>query len=298
MVRSTVERQIGERTLLLTNQEKVLYPEIGLTKGDVVQYYLEIAAVLLPHLLGRPLTLKRYPDGVHKFFFYEKNCPSHRPEWMRTTTVRSTRKTVEYCLVDEPAGLVWMANLASLELHPLLATEDDVQCPTKLTFDLDPGAPATITQCCRVALDLFTLFDDFGLQAFPKTSGSKGMQLEVPLNTPLTYEQTKPFALAVAQLLESRRPDDVVSKMEKALRPGKVLIDWSQNDDSKTTVAAYSLRALPQATVSTPVTWDEVAAGADGSPLAFTMSEVLERVAEHGDRQAPVLSLQQGLPRL
>ena len=298
---TSVEVEVEGRQLKLSNFDKVLYPEAGFTKGQVIDYYTRVAPALLPHLRRRALTLKRYPNGVDGQFFYEKNCPKHRPPWVETLSVWSARNKadVNYCLIDELAGLVWVANLASLELHTSLSSAADVQRPTMLVFDLDPGPPATIVECGRVAFWLREVLDGLGLQAFPKTSGSKGLQLYVPLNTPVTYNETKPFAHALARLLEERHPKDVLSVMTKELRKGKVFIDWSQNDDSKTTVCVYSLRARPRPTVSTPVTWDEVEQVVEtGDPemLVFEAADVLERIATHGDLFAPVARLEQMLP--
>ena len=291
-----VEVEVDGRTLSLSNLGKVLYPAAGFTKGHVIDYYTRIAPVLLPHLRGRPLTLKRYPNGVEGEFFYEKQCPAHRPEWVRTAAIpiRTDGRVIDFCLADDLPTLVWLANLADLELHTSLARARDIKAPVILAFDLDPGEPATIVECAQVALELREVFDHLGLAGFPKTSGSKGMQVYVPLNTPHTYEQTKPFALALAQLLERRHPELVVSDMKKSLRTGKVLVDWSQNDEHKTTVSAYSLRARERPTVSTPLRWEEVEAiAASGEPevLAFTSDDVLARVAEHGDLFAPVEEL-------
>jgi bifunctional non-homologous end joining protein LigD len=296
-----VEVEIDGRILSLSNLDKVLYPKAGFTKGQVIDYYTRIAPAVLPHLRGRPLTLKRYPNGVEGGFFYEKQCPRHRPDWVRTAAVfsRHNGRNIDFCLGEDLPTLVWLANLADLELHTSLALATDVGSPTILAFDLDPGPPATIVECARVALDLREAFDHLGLAAFPKTSGSKGMQVYVPLNTPATYEQTKSFALALAQVLERRRPELVVSDMKKSLRGGKVLVDWSQNDAHKTTVSVYSLRARDRPTVSTPLGWDEVeavVASEDPEELAFTSDEVLARVAEHGDLFAPVATLEQRLP--
>jgi bifunctional non-homologous end joining protein LigD len=293
--------EVDRRRLSLSNLDKVLYPEAGFTKGHVIDYYTRVAPVLLPHLRGRPLTLKRYPNGVDKPHFYEKQCPSHRPEWVRTAPIYSgsNRRTIDFCLCDDLPTLVWLANLADLEMHTSLATAEDDTRPTVLAFDLDPGPPATIVECAEVALELRTIFAHIGMEAFPKTSGSKGMQVYVPLNTPATYPQTREFAHGLAQLLERRRPELVVSEMKKSVRGGKVFVDWSQNAQHKTTVCAYSLRALAQPTVSTPLTWDEVAAvteSRDPQELAFTSDDVLARVAEHGDHYAPVLEMQQALP--
>ncbi len=296
-----LEVSIEDRRLSLSNLDKLLYPQAGFTKGHVIDYYTRIAPVLLPHLRDRPLTLKRYPDGVEKGHFYEKRCPSHRPEWVRTAPVWSGRNDgdIDYCVADDLATLVWLANLADLEMHTPLARVPDTETPTLVAFDLDPGPPATIVECARVALDLREAFEHLGLEAFPKTSGSKGMQVYLPLNTPgVTWDETKTFAMHLAQLLERRARDRVVSDMKKSLRGGKVFVDWSQNDRHKTTVNAYSLRGMERPTVSTPLAWEEVEEMAsDGEPRAFTAPEVLERVAEHGDLFAPVQTLTQELPR-
>jgi bifunctional non-homologous end joining protein LigD len=297
-----LEVEIDGRTLSLSNLDKVLYPEAGFTKGQVIDYYTRVARAVLPHLRGRPLTLKRYPDGVEGSFFYEKQSPSHRPEWVRTAAVwsRHNGRTIDFTLADDLATLVWLAQLGDLELHTSLALARDVTQPTILAFDLDPGPPATIVECARVALDLRDVFDHLGMAAFAKTSGSKGMQVYVPLNVPgITYADTKGFALGLAQLLERRRPELVVSDMRKSLRAGKVLVDWSQNDEHKTTVCVYSLRARERPTVSTPVRWEEVEGlveSGDPDELAFTSDATLARVAEHGDLFAPVLELEQALP--
>ena len=298
---ASVEVEVEGRQLKLSNFDKVLYPEAGFTKGQVIDYYTRIAPALLPHLRQRALTLKRYPNGVDGQFFYEKNCPKHRPPWIDTLAVWSARNKadVNYCLIDELAGLVWVANLASLELHTSLACASDIQRPTTLVFDLDPGPPATIVECGRVALWLREELEGLGLQAVAKTSGSKGMQIYVPLNTPVTFNETKPFAHAMARRLEEQHPKDVLSVMTKELRKGKVFIDWSQNDDSKTTVCVYSLRARPRPTVSTPVTWDEVehvVASGDPDDLVFEAPDVLGRVEAHGDLFAPLVELEQTLP--
>ncbi|MGH9283828.1 MAG: non-homologous end-joining DNA ligase, partial [Acidimicrobiales bacterium] len=302
--RSTTTVEVEGRRLSLSNLDKVLYPEVGFTKGQVIDYYTRVAPALLRSLSGRPLTLKRYPNGVDGQFFYEKRCPSHRPDWVEVAPIWSGRskETVPYCVINDLPGLVWVANLASLELHTSLSRAQPIEQPTMMVFDLDPGPPATVVECCRVARHLHELFEQVKLESVAKTSGSKGLQLYVPLNTPARYEGgTKDFAFTVAQLLEKRFPSDVVSSMKKELRPGKVFIDWSQNDQHKTTVCVYSLRARPRPTVSTPVTWDEVAATAEsGDPdtLVFDAGEVVDRVAEHGDLFAPVNELQQSLPRL
>jgi bifunctional non-homologous end joining protein LigD len=302
-VRRTVEVEVEGRRLSLSNLDKVLYPEAGFTKGHVIDYYTRVAPVLLGHLRGRPLTLKRYPNGVDGKYFYEKECPSHRPDWVPTEAVWSRRngRHVNYCLVEELSTLVWLANLADLELHTSLSLAADIGRPTMLVFDLDPGAPAAILECARVGLWLRSIFDQLGLESFPKTSGSKGLQVYVPLNTPVGYDDTKPFARAVAELIEREHSDLVVSSMKKELRAGKVLIDWSQNDEHKTTVCVYSLRARERPTVSTPLTWDEVEGALeadDAGRLSFTSEEALERTVERGDLFAALLELEQELPRL
>jgi bifunctional non-homologous end joining protein LigD len=291
--------EVEGRRLSLSNLDKVLYPATGFTKGEVIDYYARIAPVLVPHLEGRPLTLKRYPDGVDGEFFYEKNCPGHRPEWVTTAPAWSdhSRRTIEFCVVDGVATLIWLANLAALELHPSLSRAEKLDRPSLVVFDLDPGPPAGMVECCRVALLVRELLDGIGLRSFPKTSGSKGLQVYAPLNGDVTYDHTKPFALAIAQYLERAHPDLVVSNMAKALRTGKVLVDWSQNDESKTTIGVYSLRARERPTVSAPVGWEEVEQ-ADPQRLRFEARDVLERVEREGDLFAPVLELGQELPAL
>jgi bifunctional non-homologous end joining protein LigD len=301
-VRDGVEVRVADRTLKVTNLDKVLYPKAGFTKRDIIDYYVAIAPTILPHLDGRPLTRVRFPNGVEGKSFFEKNCPSHRPDWVDTVTVPLSDKVVEFCVCNELPTLVWLANLAALELHTQLHRGEALSRPTMMVFDLDPGPPATIVECCRVGLWLHGMFENLGLQAFAKTSGSKGLQVYVPLNSPgVTYDATKGFALAVAELLESTEPKLVVSRMKKELRKGKVFIDYSQNDEHKTTVCVYSLRARDRPTVSTPVTWDEVRACLDsGDPndLVFDARQVVERVAEMGDLYAPVLSVVQEIPSL
>ncbi|HEY5705538.1 MAG TPA: non-homologous end-joining DNA ligase [Terrimicrobiaceae bacterium] len=293
---------VGGRTVNVTNLDKVLYPETGFTKGDLINYYIRISPVLLPHLKDRPITLKRYPDGVEGLHFYEKKCPSHRPKWVQTAKVaKSEGGAINYCMMNDLSTLVWAANLADLELHTFLHKAPALSRPTTLAFDLDPGPPADIVLCCQVGLLVKATFDALGTESFAKTSGSKGLQVYVPLNTPVTYERTKAFAQALAQLLEREFPEMIVSKMPKNLRRGKVLVDWSQNDDHKTTVSVYSLRAKSRPTVSAPLTWEEVstASKAKGSKgLAFEHNDVLARAEKMGDLFAPVLELKQKLPRL
>ena len=292
----------GKR-LSLSNLDKVLYPATGFTKGQVIDYYARSAMALLPHLKGRPVTMKRYPNGVDQEFFYEKNAPKHRPDWVKTAPIwsRHNRRHINYLLVDDLPTLIWLANLASLEIHPSLALAEDINCPTMLVFDLDPGPPANIVQCCQVGLWLKEIFDHWDLLCFPKTSGSKGLQIYVPLNTPTTYDVTKPFANALARLLEHDHPELIVSDMKKSVREGKIFVDWSQNDEHKTTVSVYSLRAREHPTVSTPVTWDEVARTVkkkDASLLVFEAPQVIERFEKMGDPHTPVLKLKQKLPDL
>jgi bifunctional non-homologous end joining protein LigD len=299
---ATLEVEVGGKTLRLSNLDKVLYPEVGFTKGQVIDYYTRVAPVLVPHLKNHPLTLKRYPNGVEEKYFYEKQSPSHRPDWVKTVAVPARGRTIDFTLCNDLPTLVWLANLADLELHTSLSLAKDIQRPATMAFDLDPGPPATIVECSQVALWLRDIFKDLKLESFPKTSGSKGMQLYVPLNTPsANYDHTKPFAKALAELLEKQHPKNVVSSMKKELRPGKVLIDWSQNDEHKTTVNVYSLRAKARPTVSTPLTWDEVEGILDsGDPdiAVFDTDDVLERVDEQGDLFEPVVTLKQKLPKL
>ncbi len=295
--------EVGGRRLKLTNLEKVLYPATGFTKGQVIDYYARIAPVLVPHLAGKPLTLKRYPSGVDQEFFFEKNATKHRPDWVQTAPIWSegNQREISYILANDLATIVWLANLAAIELHPSLSLAEDIECPRTMVFDLDPGPPANIVQCCQVGLWLRAIFEHFKLESFPKTSGSKGLQIYVPLNTKTSYDETKPFAHALARLLENEHRDLVVSDMKKAIRTGKVLVDWSQNDEHKTTISVYSLRARERPTVSTPVTWDEVERALkkkDASLLVFESQQVLKRVEKIGDLFAPLLKLKQKLPKL
>jgi bifunctional non-homologous end joining protein LigD len=290
--RITVE--VEGRQLSLSNLDKVLYPETGFTKGEVIDYYTRIAPVLLPHLAGRPLTVKRYPNGVDGAFFFEKNAPRGTPSWVRTVTLpvpgsTMDRETIDFVVVEELATLVWLANLAALELHvPQWHVVGRSKKPHTdlLVFDLDPGAPADVRQCAEVALWVRAVLEDDGLAPVAKTSGSKGMQVSAPV-VDADPGETSRYAQDVAQRLEAAHPKLVVSRMAKNLRPGKVFVDWSQNNGAKTTVAPYSLRARPTPTVSTPLTWDEVASG---EALRFTAPEVLDRVADLGDAFVETLS--------
>lgn len=294
-----VHVDVEGRELSLSNLDKVMYPEVGFTKGQVIDYYTRVAPVLLPHLRDRPLTLKRYPNGVEGGHFYEKQCPSHRPDWVRSEPVELSSKTIHFCVCDDLPTLVWLANLADLELHPSLSKVPAVERPTLMAFDLDPGEGTGLAECCEVALLLRDALAHLGLECFPKTSGSKGIQVYVPLNTgDVDYDHgTKLISNALARHLESEHPKLIVSSQKKELRRNRVLIDWSQNDEHKTTVSVYSLRARERPTVSTPLSWDEVEAG-DPDALVFEAEDVLARVEEHGDLFAPVAVLEQGLPDL
>jgi bifunctional non-homologous end joining protein LigD len=288
---------VGDRSLSLSNLDKVMYPEIGFTKSQVIDYYARVAAVMLPHVSGRCMTLRRWPDGVDGPSFFNKRCPAHRPDWVPVALGPGDRDgDIQYCRLDEPAALVWTANLAAIELHAPMARSDNLESPTIAVFDLDPGPPAGMAECCQVALDLREVLASVGLEAFPKTSGSKGLQIYVPLNSPHSHDHASGFARAAGQLLAREHPKRVLIEMNKAERTGRVFVDWSQNSRHKTTVAAYSLRARAQPTVSTPVSWDEVSAGAGGEPLSFEAADVIGRVEELGDLFAPTATLVQYLP--
>jgi bifunctional non-homologous end joining protein LigD len=298
-VASRVAVDVAGKQISLSNLDKVMYPEAGFTKGHVIDYYTRVAPVLLPHLRDRPLTLKRYPNGVDGGHFYEKQCPSHRPDWVRSEPVELRSKTIQFCICDDLPTLVWLANLADLELHPSLSKVPDVERPTVMAFDLDPGPGTGLAECCEVALILRDALGRLGLECFPKTSGSKGIQVYVPVNVDdVDYDHgTKLLSNALARHLEAEHPKLIVSSQKKELRKNKVLIDWSQNDEHKTTVGVYSLRARERPTVSTPLMWDEVEAG-DPDALVFEAGDVVARVEEHGDLFAPVAELEQPLPEL
>ena len=288
---------VAGRTLTLTNLDKVLYPEAGFTKARVIDYYARIAPVMVPHLSDRPVTLVRCPNGVDQKGFFEKNCPKHRPDWVPVATGPGTPPP-QSCRIEEPATLVWAGNQAAVEIHAPMALADDLDSPRMVVFDLDPGAPAAMRECAVIAGYIRDVLAAVGLQAWPKTSGSKGLQLYLPVNGPLTHEHASSFALAVAQVLERQLPGQVLSVMTKAQRTGKVFVDWSQNSFHKTTIGVYSLRARPHPTVSTPVTWDEVDAAADGDvELRFEAADVLARVDTMGDLFAPTLTVRQELPQ-
>ena len=296
MTESGVEVDIGGKRLKLSNLDKVLWPKTGFTKGQMIDYYARIAPVMLPHVTGRPITLRRYPNGVDKTSFFEKNCPSHRPPWLPTIEMGG----IGYCCLGEPASLVWTANLAAIELHPSLARSADLECPTSVVFDLDPGEGSDVLTCARVALLLREALAALNLESWVKTSGSKGLQLYVPLNTAVTYDETRPFSHALAQVLERHHPDLIVTTQDRSVRPKKVLIDWSQNTAFKTTVSVYSLRARDRPTASTPLEWDEVTAALaaeEPERLVFEAADVLARVEAKGDLLAALLSVEQVLPK-
>lgn len=291
----SVRVELDGKKLALTNLDKVLYPATGTTKSEIVDYYRQIAPVMLPHLRNRALTLVRAPDGPDGEVFFEKRCPPHHPEWIREFGPQNN------CCVDNTAGLVWLANLAAIELHTLQAAQDNPDQPLGVMFDLDPGPPADLAKCCEVALHLREVLEGLDLQSLCKTSGGEGLHIYIPLHTKTTATKTKEFALAVGHLLAEHFPEDVLTDMKKAKRVGKVFIDWSQNDDAKTTVAPYSLRLGKQPMVSTPITWkdvEQVAEHGDASDLAFDKDAVLARVEKLGDLYEPALHLKQNLPEL
>ncbi len=300
---SSIEVHVAGKDLKVSNLEKVLYPAAHFTKGQVIDYYQKIAPTLLPHMRDRALTLKRYPGGVTDQFFYEKHCPTHRPTWVKTQPIHSNKsgEPVNYCICNDLPTLVWVANLASLELHTSLAKIRNVDRPTMMAFDLDPGPPADILDCIRVAKSLRKFLADLNLESFAKTSGGKGLHIYVPLNTAVTFDQTKEFAHSIARQFEQEDPGHVLSMMSKSQREGKVFMDWSQNDRHKTTVSVYSLRARDNPTVSTPVTWEELDRALkknDPSKLVFEADAVIKRVAKLGDLFEPMLKMKQKLPKL
>jgi bifunctional non-homologous end joining protein LigD len=309
--------EIAGRQVRLSNVAKVYYPATGTTKGEVLDYYARIAAVLLPHFRDRAVTLVRYPDGVDGKHFYEKNCPSHRPPWVGTTSVprggdgrrsrsrsnnsSSNADTIDFCLLVDEAALLWAVNLGAIELHPYLHRADDIDRPTHMVFDLDPGPDRGLRDCARLALQLRDTLDELGLACVAKASGGKGVHLSVPLNGSATYEQTKPFALAIAQVLEQRDPESCTSSMSKAKRGGRVFIDWSQNTQSKTTAGVYSLRAGDRPRVSMPLTWDDIATigrSRRKEPIDLSPAAALARVERDGDLWADVLTRKQPLPHV
>jgi len=297
MPAARTEVTIDGRALSVSNLDKVLYPEAGFTKAEVIDYYVRVAPVLLAHLGDRGITMRRFPNGVDAGSFFEKRCPTHRPEWVGTADGPGDHNgTIGYCRLDSTAALAWAANLAAIELHAPMARADDIESPTMVVFDLDPGPGTGMVQCAEVGLWIHDVLAGIGLDAYPKTSGSKGLQVYLPVNGPATHDDASAFALAVAQVLEKAHPKLIVTTMAKAARTNKVLIDWSQNSRHKTTICAYSLRARPRPTASTPVTWDEVASAADGEPLTFEAADVLARLDDLGDLFAPTLDQVQELP--
>lgn len=293
--------EVEGREVLISNPDKVFYPETGFTKAEVIDYYIRIAPALLPHLKDRPLSLKRYPHGVEVSYFYQKEAPPARPKWIKTTPVPSTQRGVpiNYVVCNDLATLVWLANAANLEFHTFMHTAKDLTRPTQVAFDLDPGPGADALTCARVALMLKDQFAALKMKAFPKVSGSKGVQLHVPLNTPATYEETKVFSRHFALALSRQHPKLVTALMKKELRKGKVFVDWSQNDEHKTTSCVYTMRGVPKPSVAAPVEWKELQAAVDADDLAllrFTPDQVLKRVKKKGDLFAPVETLQQKLP--
>jgi bifunctional non-homologous end joining protein LigD len=293
-----VEVDIAGRTVRLTNLDKALYPN-GFTKAEIVDYHARVASTIIPHLAGRCLTFRRYPDGTDRDGFFEKRCPKHRPEWVPVALGPGDRRGgIEYCRVEEPAAMVWAANLAAIELHAPMALASELETPRALVFDFDPGPDTSIIECCEVAVGVRGVLDSVGLAGWCKTSGSKGLQMYVPLNTSVaTHGGAADFAPAVGQVMERQLPGRVTTVMAKSERRGKIFVDWSQNALHKTTIAPYSLRARPTPTVSTPVTWDEVeACAAHEVELRFESVDVLDRLDEFGDLFEPVLTLEQELP--
>jgi bifunctional non-homologous end joining protein LigD len=297
------ELEAGGRRLTIRHLDRIVFPRTGTTKAQLLTYYVAVSEVMLPHLRDRLLHMHRYPEGVEGPRFWQKGCPEHRPTWLPTTPVWSRDKgeNIDYCVVNELAALLWAVNLGSIELHTSLHLAGHLQRPTVIAFDLDPGEGRSILDCCEVALRLRELFASVDLAGYPKTSGSKGLQVYVPLNTETSYRATKPLSRRVAELLEEQTPDAVVSRMARSLRSGRVLIDWSQNTEHKSMVCAYSVRARERPTVSTPLEWSEVEQAIDAADpelLRFEMQAVLERVEHCGDLFAPVLSQRQELARV
>jgi len=294
---------LGGRALALSNLGKVLYPEAGFTKGQVIDYYLRVSPVMLPHLKRRPVSLKRYPNGVDGKFFFQKNAPTGAPAWVKTFPVYSQAKgeDTNFVVVNNQATLIWLANLAALELHTYLSRTPNFLAATMMVFDMDPGPPAGLAEAMTIALIFRDFLGELGLTSFPKTSGGKGVHVYVPLNTAVGFDRTKRFAHQAALVMEKKYPGRVVSLMRKELRAGKVFVDWSQNDEHKTTACAYTLRARARPTVSTPVTWEEIESALRRKrpeSVVFEAPQVLERVAELGDLFAPVLTMKQKLPKV
>ncbi|HEV2815588.1 MAG TPA: non-homologous end-joining DNA ligase [Solirubrobacteraceae bacterium] len=294
-----MEVELDGRTVRLTHLDRVVFPEAGFTKADVVDYYVRVAGAILPHLRGRPLTLRRFPNGVGGSSRYQKCCPDRRPEWLSVADVWLASHHAEkpFCLVDDLPSLVWSANQNNLELHPMLARAPEVDEPTVVAFDLDPGPPAGLMEAAEVALLLRDVLAGVGLRSWVKTSGGKGMQVFAPLNTPgVTYAETKGFARAVARLLAAELPERVVATVTRRERAGRVLVDWGQNDRHRSIVCAWSLRGRPLPTVSTPLAWEELEAARSADDLVFSPAAAVERLEREGDPFAPVLSEVQALP--
>ena len=300
-----VRVRVGERTLAVTNLQKILYPEIGWSKADVIDYYATVGPTMLPYVQGRPVTFKRYPDGVEGPSFFEKNTARNAPDWVAHAVLPATRSTkdrieLDYAILDDLPSIVWAANLAALEFHVpqwRVGAKKQPLAPDLLVFDLDPGPPATIVECTRVALLVREVLAEDRLIAYAKTSGSKGMQLYVGVRV-RDPDRTSSYARALAERLAAEHPDLIVSRMAKELRPGKVFIDWSQNNPAKTTVAPYSLRARPEPTVSTPISWDEVEGCGSAGDLRFLASDVLARIERYGDLFDGLLTKKSAVPQL
>jgi bifunctional non-homologous end joining protein LigD len=291
---------VDGRRLRVSNLDKVLWPAAGFTKGEMLDYYVRAAPALLPYLAGRPITLRRFPDGLDAAGWYQNDCPPGRPAWVRTeTVVWPSGRTWEFCAVDDLPTLVWVAHLGTIELHPFLTLRARLDQPTAVVLDLDPGPPAGLADCCRVALRLRELLEGAGLRGFAKVSGALGLHVLVPVADAHSWQETKAFARALAQTLAVETPEGVVDRQQRRLRAGKVLVDWLQNDPTRSTVAPYSLRAEGWPTVSAPVTWEEVeraAAERRDDSLVFEPRAVLERLERLGDLFQPVLELDQRLP--
>ena len=292
--------RVGGRRLPIRNLDRVVFPRTGTTKGQLLDYYVRIADVMLPHLRERLLHMHRYPEGVDGPRFWQKGCPEHRPDWLPIAPVwsRDKRANIDFCVVNELPALLWAVNIGSIELHTSLHLRAELERPTVIAFDLDPGEGVGLLECCEVALRINALFDRLGFRSLAKTSGSKGLQVYLPLNGDASYDDTKPLARLVAELLERETPGAVVSRMARAQRTGKVLVDWSQNTQHKSMVCVYSVRAKERPTVATPVTWEEVTGAVDAGDagsLTFDMEDVVERVARHGDLFADVLTVRQAL---
>jgi len=293
--------EMAGRRLPLSNLEKDLYPSYGFTKAHILEYYRKISPFILHHLRDRALTMKRYPEGVESHFFFEKRCPSHRPAWVKTAEIpQDDGERMTFCLVNNLETLMWVENLASIELHVPLARAGSPKRPDSMVFDLDPGDQASLMECSRVALTLRDLLSRMGLSSHVKTSGKKGLHVYVPLNRKeTTFEDTKTFSKAVAEIMQKHYPDLVTAKMDKKYRKAKVFINWAQNDASKTMICVYSLRAREKPFVSFPLEWKELeklAGISDPEKLQVITSEAVSRVEKEGDLFQEVLVKEQKLP--